>query len=294
MNWELLIASACVAISAALGAFWLLGVRLAAPPSLGSLGRARAELLRRPGMPLVVPLVRLFGAHVATLRIASIRNRLAKQLREGGDYWGMTPDEFIATHIVTGALGIGAAYLFMALGFPRWMGLGVGLLVAVMPLARLRQARALRLRDVDRNLPMAIDLAAMCMSAGLDFPGALSEVAENLSPRAPIRVELEHVLYELELGHTRHRALTFFAERVPTDAVREFVGAVQQAESRGTPLVEVLTIQADGLRARRSEAAEEAAAKAAVRLMIPLMMLFLCILALVMGPMVVEMSKGTL
>jgi len=75
---------------------------------------------------------------------------------------------------------------------------------------------------------------------------------------------------------------------VPTEAVREFVGAVVQAEEKGTPLAEVLRIQANILRMRRSVLAEEAASRAGVMMMIPLIMLLGSILVILLGSMMLK------
>ncbi|MEM6954133.1 MAG: type II secretion system F family protein, partial [Myxococcota bacterium] len=86
--------------------------------------------------------------------------------------------------------------------------------------------------------------------------------------------------------------LESFAERVPTEAVRDFVGTVVQAEAKGTPLAEVLTIQAQMLRMRRSVLAEEAAAKAGLMMMGPLMIMFVVVILLLMGPFVIRLQAG--
>ena len=62
--------------------------------------------------------------------------------------------------------------------------------------------------------------------------------------------ELCRMLQELALGKTHAQALQGFAERAPTELVREFVSNVIQSERRGTPLVEVLTIQAEVARSQ--------------------------------------------
>ena len=72
---------------------------------------------------------------------------------------------------------------------------------------------------------------------------------------------MQRMLQELDLGHTRRKALEGLAERVPTEPVRDFVASVVQAEDKGTPLAEVLSVQARMLRMRRSVRAEESAAK---------------------------------
>jgi tight adherence protein C len=142
-------------------------------------------------------------------------------------------------------------------------------------------------------LPVEIDLAAMCMHAGLDFPGAIRlVVAQRKSGEHVLREELSLVLSELDLGHTRATALSNFAARVPTSAVREFVGAVIQAEEKGTPLADVLKIQATMLRMRRSILAEEAASRAGVLMMVPMLMLLGSVFVILMGPLVLQ-SMGS-
>ena len=92
---------------------------------------------------------------------------------------------------------------------------------------------------MNRRLPYAIDLLALGMGAGLDFPGAVRQVVEKSgAPDDPLVEEFTLILQGLNLGRTRRQALEDFAERVPSDAVKEFVGAVVQAELRGNPVAE--------------------------------------------------------
>src|SRR5690606_11854976 len=98
-----------------------------------------------------------------------------------------------------------------------------------------------------------IDLAAMCLAAGLDFPGSVRQIVlKTPAKNAPLREEFANILQELELGRTRRQALENFADRVPHEAVHDFVGSVVQSEEKGNPLAETLTIQATMLRMRRT------------------------------------------
>jgi tight adherence protein C len=131
------------------------------------------------------------------------------------------------------------------------------------------------------------------MSAGLDFPGALRQVTEKTADKGDaLYEELTRILQELELGRTRKQALLSFAERAPTESVRDFVSAVVQAEEKGNPLAEVLQIQATMLRMRRSIAAEESAARAGVLMMGPLMLIFCTIMMIILGPFAVNIAAG--
>src|SRR5690606_38148721 len=159
------------------------------------------------------------------------------------------------------------------------------ILGAALPFLRLQTSIAERLGAAARELPAALDLAALCMSAGADFGQSLRYVVSG--GRGPLTEELQRVLHALEVGHTRRTALLGLAERLPVDAVRELVRALVQAEESGTPLAEALQSQARASRARRSVAAGEAAARAGVLLILPLMLLLGCIVLLLLGPFLV-------
>jgi tight adherence protein C len=100
------------------------------------------------------------------------------------------------------------------------------------------------------------------------------------------RQELVQVLDELGLGRTRVEALAALATRSSSVAVREFVAAISQSEQKGTPLIDVLTIQSTTLRQRRSVRAEELAAQAGVKMMAPLMLLVASLLLIIFGPII--------
>jgi tight adherence protein C len=142
-----------------------------------------------------------------------------------------------------------------------------------------------RLKHISRGLPYVIDLMALSMGAGLDFPGAVRQVVEKSSnPEDPIVEEFTLILQTLSLGRTRKDALTEFARRAPAAAATEFVNALVQAEERGNPVAEVLSIQATSSRTRRSVRAEELASKAGVKMAGPLMLVFFAVLGLLIGP----------
>jgi tight adherence protein C len=168
-----------------------------------------------------------------------------------------------------------------------------GLIGIALPYMRISEAAALRMKVVDRRLPGAIDLLALSMGAGLDFPGSVRQVVEKSgSPEDPVVEEFTLILQSLQLGRSRSQALEEFASRVPVDSVVEFVGSVVQAELRGNPVVDVLRIQAEVSRRKRTVRAEEAAAKAGVKMMGPLVLVFICILMLIISPIVMKLQAS--
>ena len=133
------------------------------------------------------------------------------------------------------------------------------------------------------------------MGAGLDFIGAVRHVVEKWSDkRDPLCEELSRFLHELSLGKTRNEALEDLAYRAPTELVKAFVTNAIQAEKRGTPLVEILRIQADVARTKRFQTAEKIAGRAGVVILMPLMFIFAATVLVMFGSLIVKGFRGQL
>jgi tight adherence protein C len=290
---QLLLIAGGVALAAATLVFLALDVPLAQAPTRGARGFARDRARDSGFFGPFEPVLRLLATHVARLPITTKRAEIDRALVGAGELRGLTPDEFIVVSALSSLLGIAAAaFFYFSLG-GTIIPLACLLLGPLLPTMQLRSRTKERFKAIDRGLPAAIDLASLCMGAGLDFPGAIAHVVANMPDKSsPVRQELERVLQEISLGRTRKQALQGLADRVQTDSVKEFVAAVVQAEEKGTPISVVLSIQATALRGRRSVLAEEAAARAGVMLMLPMLMIMIAIVLLLMGPLFIEMSQG--
>jgi tight adherence protein C len=272
--------------------------RPADSPRLGLRGKKRAEARAAEGLfATAEPAIQMVAGWVAYLPIADRRQQIDRLLMHAGDWLGLTANEFVAISIMSSA-GMGFASVLVA-GMTDTTDalILVGIILgAALPYMQLTSDRDERFKLCNRGLPGAIDLAALCMGAGLDFPGAIRQiVSKQGNTKNPLIEQFDFVLQELDLGRTRRQALENFAERVPIDSVQDFVNAVVQAEQKGNPLAEVLRIQAHMARMRRSVLAEEAAARAAVKMIGPLMLIFAAILLCLVGPFVIQaMSGGTM
>ena len=264
-------------------------------PDVGVKGLKRAAVMEEGGLFTVIePFMRWLARRIASLPIQDTRDKINKEIREAGEYLGLTADEYLALCVISAFSMLGVGLLIDALsdigGIFVVMFLGFG---TILPHMQVSGEIERRFKQVNRGLPHTIDLVALTMSAGLDFPGALRQVTEKTADRADaIYEEMVRILQELELGRTRKQALLAFADRCPTEAVKDFVSAVVQAEEKGNPLAEVLQIQATMLRMRRSVAAEESAARAGVMMMGPLMLIFATIMLIILGPFAVNIASG--
>ena len=250
--------------------------------------RARARsVLFRAGEPWL----RLAARQLSRFALHELRARIDHQLSRAGEPMGLAPDEVIVIALAQ-CIGLAVTLAAIASGLGRsgaaWGAVGASFGLCA-PLLQLRELAAARTSRIERGLPEAIDLLALCMSGGLDFTTALRTLlAEGSLRYRDLQEELERVTDALTTGASRSEALSAFAGRVRAPAVGDFVNAVVQAERTGTPLREVLDIQARMLRMQRSVRAEEAAARAAIWLLLPLCLLLGMILVLLFGPFVVN------
>lgn len=284
----------------AFATLWLLVYTVASAPTvtpsyLGVRGlkRKRAEQ-QNPLFRQLEPLLRWLGARIDPLLSESFKARVDRQITLAGDFWGLRSAECVALTLLSLLAGLAGGVVYGALlsRGPLYVILGatVGAMLPYLQLTGIEQERRKR---VQNGLPYVIDLLSLGLSAGLDFPGALRQVVDKSSSRGDALIEeLNLILQELQVGKTRKQALEQLAERVPCEVVREFVGAVTQAEERGNPLGHVLEIQAEASRQRRSTRAEEAASRASVKMLAPMVLVFAAILLLIVAPMFLQIQQA--
>lgn len=134
-----------------------------------------------------------------------------------------------------------------------------------------------------RDLPDALDLLTISVESGLGFDAAVSQVARNT--RGPLAQELSRVLQEMQIGTGRVDALRGLGVRSDIEDLQSFVAAMVQADAYGVPIAGVLRVQADEMRRKRSQRAEEAAQRVPIKILFPLIFGILpALFVVVIGP----------
>ena len=258
--------------------------------------RRRDALASSALLKLAWPFIRLCTFYAALIPAKDWKEHTSVKLRNAGEPWGLNPDEFLGV-IITATVG---SLIFGAL-FAVLTDMGAGLVIiagflgAMLPGLWLNENAQSRLQSINRGLPQALDLVVLSMGAGLDFIGAVRHVVEKWSDKHdPLCEELSRFLHELSLGKTRKEALEDLAYRAPTELVKAFVTNAIQAEKRGTPLVEILRIQADVARTKRFQTAEKVAGRAGVVILMPLMFIFAATVLVMFGSLIVKGFRGAL
>jgi len=261
---------------------------------LGMRGLKRQRALLNPTWAALDPLIRWMGLRVSGILDEKTRDKLDKNLTYAGDWMGVTVDEYVALIMLAGIVGAGLGGI-VAFIDGRFNFLVPVLMIAAssIPHVIVDNARVERFRSINRGLPYAIDLMALSMSAGLDFPGSVNQVVQKAKANEALKDELGYLLQQFHLGRTRAQAMKELAARVPIESVREFVHALLQAEERGTPVANALEIQASTARVRRANLAEAAASDMRGKMVLPTMMIIGVSMTLIAIPSTMMIDKVT-
>jgi tight adherence protein C len=136
---------------------------------------------------------------------------------------------------------------------------------------------------IQRQLPDILDQITVGVEAGLGFDSAMARSAKSTS--GPLPEELARTLQHVSAGLSRAEAMRGLASRNKVPELRQFVGAILQAEQFGIPMAQVLRVQAVEQRRRRRQRAEEKAMKLPVKVLFPLVLCILPALFIVLiGP----------
>jgi len=147
-----------------------------------------------------------------------------------------------------------------------------------------------RRKAIERALPDALDLIVVSMEAGLALDGAISKVVEKTS--GPLKVELQRMLQEIQLGKPRRDALKELGTRTKVKDLMTLVNAVVQADQMGVSMAQVMRTQADEARIKRRQRAEERAHQAAVKMLFPLVLFILpCVMIVTVGPAALQIYR---
>jgi tight adherence protein C len=162
--------------------------------------------------------------------------------------------------------------------------LAIGALLGYrLPFGYVQGKAKARQHEIRKALPFTLDLISISVEAGMALDGAMAIVQEK--SHGPMADELGLTLREIRLGKGRNEALIDLGERVGIEELKSFVTAVTYIARLGGSLVDVIRIQAQAMRIKRRQRAEEKAMKTPVKIMIPLVLfIFPSMFIVILGP----------
>jgi tight adherence protein C len=272
---------------------------------------ARFAELHRPSMAVVV------APPAATESVRAVAIRMVAGVGDWvlrlGLLSGRTRDNVEATLRSGGHTGTAALRLFvgakillvMVLPAGMWIATGelettlstrliavaaaviVGLVAPDMIVGKLRKAHMKQIQD---ELPDALDMMVICAQAGLGLGTTIVRVAHELrySHRA-IALELAHTANELQMMTDSKIPLVNLGNRCGVESARRLATTLLQSNQYGTPLTEALRGLAAELRTELITRFEAKAARLSVLLTMPMVMFNLpCVFLVIGGPAVIK------
>jgi tight adherence protein C len=292
---QLLLAAGSVFLVLFAFAVWVgLGVvrvREAATDRLAMYGRnaLREETLTKPvSERAIAPIFIGLGRGLARFTPVGWLKRTQKRLIFAGSPGSLDANAWAVIKLLGVAAGLALFFLAMS-ALDLTFGMTLLLLAFSLVLGffgpdawltrKIDERRAL----MQRALPDVLDLLVISVEAGLGFDSALSRVVATVP--GPLSEEFFRMLQETRVGVTRRDAMRHLTDRTDLDELRSFILSMMQAEAFGVTISRVLRVQADEMRVKRRQRAQEKAFAAPVKLVFPLVFcIFPSLFIVLLGP----------
>jgi len=230
------------------------------------------ELQRPFSERFLRPAIERLGSIMSRSTPQKARQNLLNKLDLAGRPGNLTPEDFAAVRIVaaavTAAIGVGLGLL---LGNVVYLAISVAvgaILGFYLPVLWLQQKVDARRSEIQKGLPDAMDLLVIAVDAGLGFDAALARVTDKY--KNALSDEFAKVLREVSLGRPRLEAMDEMGRSSGVDDLHNFIQAIIQSEQFGTGIGKILRIQADEMRRKRRQRAQEKAAQATLKMLLPM------------------------
>lgn len=223
-------------------------------------------------------------------------DRVRKKLIKAGMPSSETLDRFLVAKGVSILAILPALYvIWFVVGFTGLMAWAVSgfavMLLILGPDSILNRRVEDRVYKMRIALPEILDLLVISVEAGLGFEQALDRVVDAVP--GPLTDEFVRMLGEIRAGSSRADALRSMEQRVDVPEIRSFIMTMIQADSFGISIGRVLRQQADEMRLRRRQIAQEVAQKAPVKMLIPMVFcIFPALFVVVLGPAALDIMEA--
>ena len=257
--------------------------------------RDQDEMGKSPFTRIVLPIVDKLSKFFSQMTPVTSLNRARISIAQAGLQGKVTP-----THITTLSYMLMIVVPFMSLSFT---GIPKGILTQSaailfigfilgyrLPFGYIQGKAKARQHEIRKALPFTLDLISISVEAGMALDGAMAIVQEKST--GPMAEELGLTLREIRLGKGRNEALVDLGDRVGVEELKSLVTAVTYIARLGGSLVDVIRIQAQAMRIKRRQRAEEKAMKTPVKIMIPLVLfIFPSMFIVILGPAFITMTE---
>ncbi|MCP4589893.1 MAG: type II secretion system F family protein [bacterium] len=259
--------------------------RRATPDDLEDLRRKAKDSVAKKMMKKVAPI----AVRPVMPKNAEEMSKLRIKLSNAGFRKENASTTFLASKTIL-ACGVAAVALLYGIsqgyGVQQLFGIvvffaGIGFMA---PNFWLNSAATKRIGKIRDGLPDSLDLMVISVESGLALDAAIQRVGDELRNVHPtVSEDFQIATMETQMGIPRAEALQNLSIRAGAPEMRSLIAIINQAERFGTSIAQALRRQADALRVKRRQAAEERAQQTAVKLMLPLIFFIFPAIFIVLG-----------
>ncbi len=256
------------------------------------------ELARPFSERVLLPMLRAISRFVSRFTPQRTLENTQRKLELAGNPNNWSAAEFLGIRalsaILLGALAFALLMLAQAELTQQLLYSAVMCLLGYfLPVAWLGSRIRSRQDEIVRTLPDALDLLTISVEAGLPFDGAMQRVADKWDNE--LSKGFQRLLTEMQVGKSRREALRDMVGRMEVPDVTSFVAALIQADQLGISIAKVLRIQAEQMRIKRRQRAEEKAQQAPIKMLIPMtFLIFPTILIVILGPALLILKESAI
>jgi tight adherence protein C len=221
------------------------------------------------------PLVNNFLPQLPTAELTQERKeKVADFILKAGNPWKLNPEEYLAMKYIFGAIGFFIGLVLAVLNLipvaPWYAVIGLFTLIGgFIPYSTYNSKKQSRTIESQKQLPEALDLLVVTLTAGEPFESALGQIVQQL-PDGLMKIELSKVNLKIKAGTTLERALTQLSKEIESEELDSFGRAIIQAQKLGADVTETLQQQASFVRENHEARVEKMIAKLSSLMFIPL------------------------
>jgi tight adherence protein C len=243
----------------------------------------------------IAPVVLALGKVLNRFTPVGYLNNLQRRLILAGSPANVDAPSLVVVKVLTTLIGIVIAFFarrvagsfvqnIMLIFFPILLGF-------FGPDAWLARKIDDRRKTMQKALPDVLDMLVISVEAGLGFDAALARVVSTVP--GPLSEEFFRMLQETRVGVSRRDAMRHLTDRTDLDELRSFLLAMMQAEAFGVSIARVLRVQADEMRVKRRQRAQEKAFAAPVKIVFPLVFcIFPALFVVLLGPAGIQIASA--
>jgi Flp pilus assembly protein TadB len=167
-------------------------------------------------------------------------------------------------------------------------------IVVIAPHLYLSRKSIGRIEDIQRELPLVIDLTNLATSAGWDVGAAFENVIDALAPefpKHPLFKELKRARWLANSGYTWQEALDRVSKKLNDDTVTRVSAALVQAIDQGGDRSQQLSGIADDAQRTYYAALDKRLAAVPVKALIIMVILFLTYFVVILAPALVGITN---